>query len=145
MITPLRRRHRWLANGALTLAVVGLWIALRARPTPFVELARGKGPGAETQGDRGPHAWRMAGGLVAVGIPGDDLGPDLVAYGVPAGPPPTARGALPEGAFELGPKEPGVPTVFSTDRDIEAIALYSVGHGEVKAWLALEPAGDVER
>lgn len=139
MITPLRRRHRWLANGAFALAVIGFWIALRSRPTSFVDLVRGKGPGAEAQGRRGPHAWRMAGSLVAVGIPGDELGPDLVVYGIPAGATRPEGGALPADAVELGPKRSGEPTVFSPEQEIDGIALYSVGHGEVKAWLALEP------
>ena len=125
MITPLRRRHRWLAPTAFLAAIAGLAVAVNARPDGFVDRSGGSWVGAGDVGrsghvleeDRGRFAVSWASRTAQDGEPGgwqlrllpnEPLdAPDLLIYafeGVDPG------GDVPEGARFLGQADPVNPT-----------------------------------
>lgn len=137
MITPLRRRHRWLAPGAFGLALVGLGVALAARPTAFVEAARharestgiSVRDGAILVSTDGRCAVAYERALARLWVvPHEPLdAPDLLVYRADeAG----VGDALPTHARLLGPASSTATTSF--DLGLEPgpgfIVLYSLGH-----------------
>lgn len=168
MITPLRRRHRWLAPASFTLALVALGAALTVRPTERVREARGRA--ARTLGNMGPSVdgrvqskalgaeLRLltyaglqppsAQGRVelefvprlAEGTPPLDA-PDLLLYGA------LGTGeleSLPAEATFLGPASTSEPTRFSVGPEATHVVLYSLGHARVVGALEV-PRGGARR
>jgi len=133
MITPLRRRHRWLAPVAFLGALLGLGAGLAARPTELVERARqARAAGRLPEGARviaaRPHytvALTAAGRLRLMPELALDA-PDLLVYSASA-----AAGEaeqLPSDARLLGPASPTTATEFAWDGRDATLILYSLGH-----------------
>ncbi len=139
MITPLRRRHRWMAPGAFAAAVLGLVAGTAVRRTEFITETRAAGAPAV------PASVVLRGdGRVAVGV--DSAQPEEV-WVVPAGRLEAAdllvylstaqasdgtdtAEALPEDAVLLGAADPVLPSSFRLDeapRDDSVVLLYSLG------------------
>lgn len=139
MITPLRRRHRWLAPGSFVVALVGLAVALAARPTEFVERAR---RAHVVRGALPQHATILAERsqytLASTTLPEPRLwlvphaaldAPDLLVYRVEAhGPAESDRTQLPPDAMLLGNASPTEATSFSWTPGPILLVLYSLGH-----------------
>lgn len=126
-----------MAPGAMVLGAAVLAGAIVARPAAFVEADR-----AGQEEVAGEPSARIEGGAVLVSAAGDDLGPDLLVYGIPLDTVKTTDvTALPSEAVLLGPKSPGRESRFEASVPLFELALYSLGHGEVKAWLALDAQG----
>jgi len=158
MITPLRRRHRWLAPCAFGLALVGLGAGLAARPTEFVRTSQGfaRDLGVQVSGgaivfdDEGRFAVAfqptpteadpLAGRLTL--WPREPLdAPDLLVYRA------DSRGEgedLPAGAILVGPASPTQKTHFDIGPGPGFIVLYSLAHGarydavDLRAYLRAE-------
>lgn len=114
------------------LAGLGVFVAaLMARPSAFVDEAHDfafDGSGTLTAQATGDELVLSAGG--------DDLGPDLLVYAVFGKPVvPADRATLPGGAVLLGPKVIGGPSRFPMSGDFRLLAIYSLGHAEVKEWV----------
>jgi len=139
VITPLRRRHRWLAPGSFVCALAGLAVALAARPTEFVERSRA---GHVVRGFLPEHATILAERphytLASTEQPEPRLwlvphaaldAPDLLVYRVDAlGAAERDAAQLPSEATLLGPASPTAATSFAWTPGPAVIVLYSLGH-----------------
>ena len=151
MITPLRRRHRWLAPGAFALALAVLGAALAARPDAHVARMRPepRGSGAAvTGGDalfafvsdahdyklellgadgQRPRRLRLVPRFTGRRRPID--APDLLLYATSEAP---DGDALPAGAEFLGAASTTDPTeVALPGVGPRRVVLYSLGHARV--------------
>jgi len=139
LITPLRRRHRWLAPGAFLGALTGLGVALAARPTEFVERAR-RGHSVHAVLPRGATilATRPHYTVASTELPQPRLwlvphaaldAPDLLVYRADAlGDAEHDAEQLPPGARLLGPASPTAATSFEWAPGPLVLVLYSLGH-----------------
>ena len=143
MITPLRRRHRWLAPSACALAGTVLLTGLMARPSEFIAGARG-GDGSSLRVPSSPQEpsglVRRLDGRLGVSVTrseGDVTGAfdvelipldalraaDVLAY---AAGEPASGGALPADAMLLGTIHPVDRTRLEVPAGRTTLVLYSL-------------------
>jgi hypothetical protein len=139
VITPLRRRHRWLAPGSFVCALAGLAVALAERPTEFALRAR---QGHVVRGVLPEHATILADRphytIASTALPEPRLwlvphvaldAPDLLVYRVDElGGTDTDSRQLPPDATLLGPASPTASTSFAWTPGPLVLVLYSLGH-----------------
>lgn len=147
MITPLRRRHRWMAPGALVLGLTGLGAALAARPTEHIARMRpaldpngglrSGGPMVfayvSTEHDYELQLW-VEDGVRELRLEPRAAGdrrpidaPDLLLYATHAAP-----DRLPEDALFLGPASTSEPTTLTLPEGAgPCIVLYSLAHAKI--------------
>lgn len=147
MITPLRKRHRWMAPGSFLVAICGLGLGVASRPsasgTPLNSIDR---TAWEETADLGSATWieHDSGRFRAV-VTGDravwlvpkealDI-PDLLVYSTAAE---HVGDALPQDARLLGPASQGSPTRFEWPAGAKVLLLFSLGHQSIEASISLE-------
>ena len=151
MITPLRRRHRWLAPGMCLVALVGMVVAVMARPsgssTPgpsdvdsvldakaaLVEHESGRFRVAVSAPvNKSREIWLLPSEALDV--------PDLLVYAV-ANADVDTGGELPTGAKLLGPAAQDSPTRLAMAEEDGGLLLFSLAHQVVEASISIPKAG----
>ena len=147
MISRLRRRHRWMAPGAIGLSIVGLGVAAAARPDAFVERAQPqKAASTGAAGTFRVAVGEAMGSSQRLTVVPSDLSafPDLLAYTTVSAP---DGDALPGGARLLGAVHPLRPTALDVPSNPDGsltghLVVYSLGHAAVVGSQDLARAGE---
>ena len=154
MITPLRRRHRWLAPVSFALGLVGLLAGVAARPADHVARMR-PAPDADATtitgqairfafvsqdhdykleliDEAGARRVRLTPRFEGSRAPID--APDLLLYG--------NFGADGEDAQLIGPASTTEPTTHDLPDGVSEVTLYSLGHTAVVERIELPRQGE---
>ncbi|MEL6428552.1 MAG: hypothetical protein AAFR54_05190 [Planctomycetota bacterium] len=158
MITPLRKRHRWLAPVSFALGLGVLGAALAARPTDHVRAMRAA-PRSEAEGSAEPTVISLTtpdGDVHSVDLrpvlpnvsggasrrfvldPAALDAPDLMLYALEKD---SSVDGLPADAQFVCAASTSEPTEFEVGPRVQSVVLYSLGHARVVGTLPVQDPG----